>query len=157
MTKQIVKGNILETDEETTIIIHQTNCGSKSGYVLGLAKDVFEKYPESNTYYSTIKRIPGTISVHQSGKRTIINLYGQLYPGKPNNKADSAKQRRGYFKQALDEIAKRKDEIIGTKTLAFPFKIGCGLAKGNWNIYLKMIQKFEIQSGISVVIYDFEK
>jgi hypothetical protein len=33
-----------------------------------------------------------------------------------------------------------KLELLQYPTVAFPFQIGCGLAQGDWKVYLKMIK-----------------
>src|SRR5690606_1284254 len=168
----IVEKDILDLDDENDsisqdsikIIAHQTNCTSKRSK--GLSKYIFDRYPESNTYISDFERIPGTISVHSVEDRrsefhedrrsefhedrrsefheessalrdvTIINMYAQRYPGKPRDN-DTSKHRIKWFKSCLDEISK-----LGFKSIRFPYKIGCGLAKGDWRIYKRAILEF---------------
>ena len=48
-----------------------------------------------------------------------------------------------YFKEALEGVV---DYFWGTELpvkIAIPYKIGCGLAKGNWDNYKKMLEYFE--------------
>lgn len=145
--------DILEADEQ--YITHQCNCVSIGA--AGLAYYLFQKYPYSNDYarrkfthkYDTF----GSIKIHGDGnlKRFIINMYSQFLPGGPNsNETDSESNRESKFKECLDNILL---EIKDLKSIAFPYKIGCGIAGGNWNNYLKMIEEFSKRTPATVVIY----
>lgn len=113
-------------------IAHQTNCTTRGAS--GLAKAMFEKFPDSNTYITgENKNMMGKISVH--GK--VINMYAQeVVDTKPSRERRS--QRFKWFQQCLDAIG----NMEGVKSIAFPFKIGCGLAGGNWRLYYAAICDF---------------
>jgi len=137
---KIINGNILDAKEQ--FIVHQTNSVSRGAS--GLAKSIFDRFPEANIYqhrpYPYVAKgddLPGHIIIR--GK--IISVGGQYYPGKADEKSliDSSIVREGYFWQCLREIAK----IEKLESIAFPFNIGCGLAAGNWEHYYKMIENFE--------------
>jgi hypothetical protein len=69
-------------------------------------------------------------------------MMAQFGPGKPRlgrSSGDDARQRRQWFWQCLGRIESRKPRI---KQLAFPEKIGCGLAGGDWSTYKEMIRTF---------------
>ncbi len=141
---KVVAGDILEAKEQ--FLAHQTNC--TTSYARGLASQIFKKFPEADIYKKR-KNIkdhskPGTITV--IGR--IINMNGQYSPGRPRG-SDTAEKRELYFTQCLAEILKIKD----IESIAFPFTIGCGLAGGNWDHYLKMIEDFAEGSGIICRIY----
>lgn len=99
----IVHGDILNAND--TIICHQCNCVTHNAK--GLAEDLFERYPYSNTYSKI--RTPGTVSLHGNGtnQRFILNLYSQNSPGKCNVN-ESAQQRAQWFIQCLNIIANIK-------------------------------------------------
>eukprot|EP00039_Didymoeca_costata_P001750 m.54800 g.54800 ORF g.54800 m.54800 type:complete len:417 (+) comp10951_c0_seq3:180-1430(+) len=130
--------NLLNSDCQ--YIVHQTNCTSTRN-PKGLAKSLFEKFPHANTYNTSIVRTPGTISIHgtpsRDQPRAVINLYGQRSPGKPNS-TESKADRETFFKAGLEAAAK----ISGLKNIAFPYLIGCGLAGGDWQAYLAMLEQF---------------
>ena len=63
---------------------------------------------------------------------------------------DSAACREEWFRQALRGIATTVPKL---SSIAFPYQIGCGLARGNWNAYKKMIQDFANGVNARVVIY----
>jgi O-acetyl-ADP-ribose deacetylase (regulator of RNase III) len=135
-----IKGNLLNS--KTTYIAHQCNC--KTNLSSGLAYSIFCKFPHADTYNkSYIKRIPGTISVHNN----VINMYAQIYPGKSNYPNDTPELRLQYFKSCLHEISKLQGESI-----AFPYNIGCGLAGGNWQEYKQLISEFSKNTALKVYI-----
>ena len=125
-------------------LIHQCNCVTNVSK--GLAETIFKLYPDANKYIdSNFKRIPGTISVHDK----IINMYAQRYPGKSKYNNDTKSQRLEWFKMGLNSLK----DLPNIKSIAVPFKIGCGLAGGDWNEYFKELEIFVEKSGINVVIY----
>lgn len=143
----IIKGDILETDFQ--YIAHQCNCVS-SGWS-GLAYGIFEKFPYSNIYDERNRgkyvHIPGEIYIRGNGadKRYVINFTGQIYPGYPSDTKflqfiDSAPNRRKFLYDCLMEIA----EIKNLKEIAFPYRVGCGLAGGNWDEYEILLKKFAV-------------
>lgn len=142
---KLIEGDLL--DHDAKYIVHQCNCISKTWS--GLAYGIFQKYPYSNIYQE--RKIgkfihkPGEIYTRGdgNGKRYVINATAQIYPGKPNghgflNFNDAAKDRKQFFYDCLMAIADIKD----LNSVAFPYKIGCGLAGGDWNFYSKTIDKF---------------
>lgn len=141
----MVEGNLLES--KTQFIAHQTNCKTR-GNGMGLAKHIFEKYPDANTYKNRkIPSRPGSIDV--SGN--VINMNAQFNPGKAKN-SKMRRKRIVWFQQCLKKIS----EIEGIESIAFPFKIGCGLAGGDWKIYKNLIDYFAKRNPhISVEIHRF--
>lgn len=147
---KIVKGDLLTATEQ--YIAHQCNCISKQS--AGLARFLFMEYPYADTYFTRDKTsVPGSIDILGNGldQRYVINMYSQYYPGTANNKYgnDSTEQRKHYFKECLAKIS----NIAGIESVAVPFGIGCGLAGGNWDDYLKMLTDFSNNSNIQLVIY----
>ena len=136
-------------NSECEYIAHQCNCVTKNSK--GLAKYIFDNYPESNTYIDTnYKRIQGEISVHETDNFKIINMYVQYYPGGPKYKYknDNEQIRLFYFKKCLEKISE-----LNINSISFSYGIGCGLAGGNWEKYEKMLSNFTKNSGINVYIY----
>lgn len=136
---EIISGDLLLSDAK--FIAHQTNCISKGA--AGIAAKIFQKYPYANSYITRANySSPGTIEIfgNNQNQRYIINMYAQFNPGKPDNsKIDNQEIRKRYFYNCLKEIAKIKD----LESIAFNYNIGCGLAGGNWEEYLALLQKFE--------------
>lgn len=135
---KIINKDLLEFEGD--YIVHQCNCVSKGS--AGIAKRIFDTFPEVNIYKNRIQpNIPGTISfsLKQIPKPyKIINLFAQYYPGKPNTTSDSEILRLQWFRQGLFEISKLKP-----RSIAFPNKIGCNLGGGNWQKVLTIIEKFD--------------
>jgi O-acetyl-ADP-ribose deacetylase (regulator of RNase III) len=154
----IVIGNIFDSKEK--YLAHQTNCISKKS--AGFAKDLFEKYNFADVYSNrTDPSQPGSIIISGDGidQRFIISLMGQYYPGKPKyplSTLDGTKTREKYFHKALMSIAKIKN----LESIAFPWRIGCGLGGGNWEYYLGTITNFANfiyeSHGAKVIIYKLE-
>jgi O-acetyl-ADP-ribose deacetylase (regulator of RNase III) len=155
---QIITGSLLNATEQ--YIAHQCNCVSQGAG--GIAKVIFAKYPYSNTYANRIEPNKlGTIDVLGNGQdeRLVINMYSQYYPGGcwDDMPEDSYEIRQKAFHACLTKIAKLPD----LKSIAFPFKIGCGIANGNWEWYLGTLNNFtayvEKTQGTKVVIYQREE
>jgi O-acetyl-ADP-ribose deacetylase (regulator of RNase III) len=135
----IVPYDILNIPFHVDYIAHQCNCTSRGSK--GLAKSIFEKYPYANTY--GMYREPGTIHV----RGNVINMYAQRRPGLPSGD-DTPSLRILWFKSCLKEILK----IEGIHSIAFPYRIGCGLAGGDWKQYQEMILRAFDDLDIEVYI-----
>lgn len=157
-----IDGNILEVKDG--YIMQQCNCITV--YPYGLSADLEKAFPGTCPYrnrkpkieHTNVARIqdrsiPGTLSILGTlNGPSIINIFGQYCPGGPGNASyiardakvgDTQEDREKYFKEALEGLY---DYFWGTKEkikIAIPFKIGCGLAKGNWQNYEKMLINFE--------------
>jgi len=153
---KIINGNLLDSDCQ--YIAHQCNCYSRRG--AGLASAIFKAFPWADVYSSRFERgddasLFGSITVHSDpkrGRRYVINIYGQLKPGKTSPGRDSSASRLEAFGKALDQIA----ELPELESIGFPYGIGCGLAGGDWNEYEKLLEDFAEQVGercVSVILY----
>ena len=140
-----VIGNVLDYDGT---IVHQ--CNAQTSRAMGLAKAIFDTYPEANIYNDGTRRVPGTIIIREP----IVNLIGQKTPGKPKA-GESAAMREAWFEQALIELADYCHEAE-IEEVAFPYGIGCGLAGGNWDNYKAMIKQFERDSDVHVVVFKLQ-
>lgn len=150
----IIQKSILEV--ETKYIAHQTNCVSKNAK--GLAKAIFDKFPYANSYAGRESQdIPGKIKIFGSDNdRFVINMMGQIFPGKPKFLNDCSKSREKFFHKCLIKIAK----IENLESIAFPSGIGCGLAGGNWNYYYNTLvnfEKFVEKNNVKVYICEIKK
>ena len=159
-----IQGNILDVKEG--YILQQCNCVTV--YPYGLSADLEKAFPGTCPYkrrrprieHTNVARmedrgVPGTLCIIGSqpdSQPSIISLFAQYCPGGAGNASylardakvdDSAEAREKYFGECLSELY---DYFSGTREkvkLAIPFKIGCGLAKGNWQNYEKMLIMFE--------------
>lgn len=152
---EIVTGDIFNAKEK--YLCHQCNCvTSRAAH---LSKDVFARYPYADIYTGRVTpNKPGTIEVRGNGQdqRYVINFLGQVYPGKakyPLSSLDGIPVREKYFHQCLLRVAK----IPNLESVAFPWRIGCGAAGGEWNHYIVTITNFanyiEATQNASVTIY----
>ena len=162
MKVNIIDGDLLDATEN--YIVHQCNCVTNQSKFV--AKQIFDKYPYSNTYKmrTTSKEthsIPGTIDIMGNGtnNRYVINMYSQLYPTYAKYGNDSIKLRQEWFKKCLECIGNELNRETGehTETIAMPYKIGCGSAGGNWEVYFDMIKEFSDKYDIEVMLYKFDK
>lgn len=132
----LIEADILNFDVQ--YIAHQTNC--VSDYALGLAKLIFKKYPYADDYrnrpYENYMYELGSINIH-IGEQNVINMFAQIYPGKPCS-PKTVDVRQTAFKECLTKISKIPD----LKSIAFPYRIGCGLAGGDWQLYEQMLNSF---------------
>ena len=142
-------GDLLDSTE--TYLCHQCNCYStRSAH---LARSVFKRFPYADIY--TERKSPdqpGTVILRGDGgdQRYVANLLGQVYPGVsryPEGKLDGSSSRLRYFKKCLEDLS----DLEGS--FAFPYRIGCGAAGGEWEDYLAALEKFAEQVPGDVVIY----
>lgn len=163
-----IKGDLLESKED--YIVHQCNCYTITSH--GLSKAIAEKFPWAD-HYSNRKRLDsrnlaveedrdefGTIKIIQNPnkeKPDVVCLFAQLCPGKPlrfhsypNWYVDTAKERLNKFKSCLRKLGR----LCRGKNVAFPNKIGRGLAGGNWDVYYKLICKFANKYDVKTFIYE---
>lgn len=129
------KGNILTVS--SGYIIH--GCNAKGVMGSGIAKTLRTRYPSIYTEYSKKEQlIVGTIiPVYVTDKLCIINAITQQTYGRNENVVYVSYP-------GLIECFDRVNRLIQTgtieKSLHFP-KIGAGLAKGNWNLIYKYIDR----------------
>lgn len=130
----------------------------------GLARAIFQAFPWADVYSNRHKRgddtsLFGSITVHGDPKlnqRSVINIYGQLKPGKASPGQDSQALRLEAFSKAIDQIAK----LVELRSIGFPYGIGCGLAGGDWQLYERLLETFAervSERGISVVLYYIDR
>jgi hypothetical protein len=145
---KIVTGDLLRATEK--YLCHQCNCiTTRSKH---LAKTVFTALPYANIYSERKEPSkPGTIIIKGDGKseRQVVNMLGQYYPGSkyPNSNKDGCKARFNNFKSCLEKMKKLEGDF------AFPWRIGCGAAGGDWDLYLGAIREFEQGIAGNVTIY----
>ena len=152
MTIEIITGSLLDAKEK--YIAHQCNCISNGAS--GIAKAIFDRFTYSDSYsLRTTRDVPGTIKVFGDDQnRYIINLFSQYYPGSSlKSGSDSEEARQKYFHGCLVKVSK----IPNLESIAFNWKIGCGLAGGDWKYYLGTLENFakyiDEKQGAKVAIY----
>ncbi len=136
-----VKGNIL--DVHKGIIAHQCNCQLVMG--AGLAKQIRIKYPRVYTEYCEIM---GKLTITQRlGKSQVVEVISKtLYVA--NLFSQYHYLPRGVCHTNYDALSMA---LIGLKKwhkqfcpidfpVFFPYKMGAGLAGGNWNYIINLIE-----------------
>lgn len=134
-----LKGDIL--DARHGIICHQVNCQMVMG--AGLAKQIRQKYPVVHGEYMKMKNIPINKRLGQCQMVEVIprelfvaNLFGQL------NFRPRGVRHTDYsaLTHAMHQLSIWHKENCHPKfPIWIPYKIGCGLAGGDWETVLKII------------------
>lgn len=152
----IAGGDLLRANER--FICHQGNCISKGAR--GLALAIYKKYPAANVYKRRHgNSVPGTIDVARVRDGfTVVALFAQFHPGKPNNSNDSREHRLHWFRQALDSFAKECLATLngGSRAVGMPYNIGSALAGGHWPDYLEAIESWAGANEVTVRLYDLD-
>jgi hypothetical protein len=168
-------------DADADMIVQQCNCCTRKPH--GLSDVIARHLPYANVYALRQGRgTPGTVVIcapppaaaaaapGEGAVRSgplVACLMAQISPGKPGTwckqygidpSADDAASRLRYFQAALDAL---KREIIAmgpgkVRRIAFPFRIGCGLAGGDTVQYDPIIDAFAKgcdAMGIKATVY----
>lgn len=128
---RIINGNIL--DVTRGIIVHQVNCRRVMG--AGLALQIRRKYPRH--YADFISRIPhlgGLVITQVNTNLYVVGVYSQDGYGGTACQTNYAALQKG-----LAAVQKMACEL--GLPVYIPFKIGCGLAHGDWTIVQSIISK----------------
>ena len=144
-------GDLLELTH--TVKCHQVNCKGLMGH--GIALQIKNKYPEVyNAYHHYCKtnlpsNLLGTSLICEANDgKYIANLFGQL------NYGEGLQTDYDRFKIALKEIHDFAKE--NNLSVAIPYKIGCWLAHGDWNIVQDIINEV-FSDDVVMTIYRLEK
>lgn len=115
----------------------------------GIAKSIASAYPICFKEYKKLCKetapsaLLGEVYFYQSEDKIIANIFGQKSIGKGLHTNYDA------LRSGL-EIVCRYAKLLNV-TVGIPYKIGCGLAGGDWNIVSQMIE--EIFDGDNVTCY----
>ena len=167
-------GDLLEADTE--YIVQQNCCTALRAH--GLSETIAKKWPYVNPYKDRRKYKgnwavledrpqPGSIMIYEfdpqqdSGLKGVICAFAQVSHSQPRRYKDPLEMdeklgddfidRIRYFSECLEAISTIEPK---PKSVGFPYKIGCGLAGGNWTKYEYLIKKWsEKNSDIDVCIY----
>ena len=144
---KIVNGNILECTEN--IIVHQVNVQGIMGG--GVARQLANQYINLEKEYTEFCKLYKNKYEQLKGKVFKIMLQGKfimnMFSQKENFDTDYEA-----MKVALEEIKKYAKEF--KLSIAIPYKIGCGIANGDWNKVYKIIE--EVFSDYEITLYRLE-
>lgn len=129
-----LKGDIL--DAQHGIICHQVNCQMVMG--AGLAKQIKQKWPHIYKEYMQVKNWPvkqrlGRCQIVEVEPKTlyVANLFGQMFYGREKGRVYTD---TGALGNALVQLKGwHRDNCHSEFPIWIPYKMGCGLAGGNWN------------------------
>ena len=133
------------------IICHQVNCQGVMG--AGLAKQIKYKYPEVFDDYVEfcVEDAPlGTSAITQlNNGKLCISMFAQDKYGRDRCYTDYVA-----FDNCLNMIALyiQTHHLSSETTIAFPYKIGCGLAGGDWEIIKWLLNDFSERVKCKVII-----
>lgn len=151
---KIIQGDLVEVGAD--LICQQCNCLTTKPH--GLSQYIQETLDicvysnrrpmrkGRNIAVSEDRSTPGTIEV----VKNVVNMMAQFAPGKPGRwyrditkGRDTSNQRFEWFQDCLLEL---EQYVVSKhiKSIAFPYKIGCGLAGGDWNVYKSTLEEFEV-------------
>lgn len=145
-----INANLLDSD--CNFICHQVNCQGKMGS--GVAKQIRDRWPEVYSNYARVanSKMLGKVQIlyiedANIPRQCVVNMFSQEnygYNGARYTSYDA-------FWNCLNEL---KNQIPKGATIAFPYKIGCGLGGANWEIIEKMIDV--VFKDYGVFIYKLE-
>ena len=128
------------------ILVQQVNCRNEMG--AGLAKAIYEQCPQvKEDYHNSFKdksaeELFGTYRLIDTGSGLkIANLYTQF------DYADSAKPETMGKKYTdvdkLINVIKKLSEDYPDETIYIPYRIGCGLAGGDWTEVIERLNSLQ--------------
>lgn len=139
-------------DSDCNFICHQVNCMGKMGS--GIAKQIRARWPEVYENYSRVvdfdmfgKAQILYIEDANIPRQCVVNLFAQQTYGYDDNRYTSYDA----FWMCLNDL---RLQIPEGSTIAFPYKIGCGLGGANWEVIEKMIDV--VFKDYGVFIYKLE-
>jgi O-acetyl-ADP-ribose deacetylase (regulator of RNase III) len=157
------KGNLLESNCD--IICHQVNCKRAMGN--GIAGQIRQKWPKvyedycynidymyENNFVKQSSDLLGMISwTELEGNKYVMNFFSQdeYYP---RDRCHTDYEAFTKCCKALKDFITEYNLDKSNTIIGFPYKIGCGLAGGNWDVVSAIIEReFE---GYEVEIYVYE-
>jgi len=147
-------------DAPADIIAQCCNCFNTMG--AGVAAAIAQEYPEAveadNETKKGDKSKLGSLSLcvvkdpttHKNQAiKAIANLYGQFGFARDNRAVN--------YEAMYSALVEFRDKLKpAVKTVAFPYKMGCGLAGGDWRIVEKMIEVVFDGTTFDVLICKYE-
>jgi len=124
-------GNVL--DEAKGIICHQVNCKYVMG--AGIALQISTKYPQHyKDYMATNLQLGKVVETEINERLYICGICGQDECGRGQCFTDYSALREGLAQ--VNSLSKEKSLPV-----FIPYKLGCGLAGGDWNIVKEIIKE----------------
>ena len=135
MEYRVIKGDLLEADAD--IICHQVNLQGVMGG--GLAFSIARKYPNVNKIYESYSQKDlGEVCMVYTDDFIVANCFSQREDFNTDYKA---------LRECLLKVRKHMIDC-GYRTVAIPYKYGCGIANGDWetvfNIFKDVFSDYEL-------------
>ena len=133
-----IKGDLLETNAD--VICHQVNLQGVMGG--GLAYSIARKYPKVNKIYEAYKpKQLGEVCLAYTDDFLVANCFSQTEDFNTDYKA---------LRLCLLKV---RNYMMNYKfkTVAIPYKYGCGIANGDWNKVLSVFE--DIFKDFNLLIY----
>lgn len=135
------------------VVCHQVNCMGVMG--AGLAKQIRNRFPDAFRIYksqcNSWSHCPsgnlGNAQFYNASEDAgyyIANIFGQTAYGTGRRQTDY-----GALREGLGRVA----DAFPQATIRIPYKMGCGLGGGDWDIVLDIIQDTLVSKGIDVEIW----
>lgn len=155
------KGNLLDKfQNKYDVICHQVNCFGVMGG--GIALQIKKRFP--NVYMAYNKLCTAYMDNKQSNKKllghcqlvpvnsnyAVANLFGQYDYGIDTRKTD--------YNAVRNALVSLRNQIESKNTecsIGFPYKFGCGLAGGNWDVVKQIIIDVFEDSNFIIGIVEF--
>lgn len=153
----IREGDLLQSS--CTVIAHQANCFGVMG--AGIAKQIAEKYPEVLRADREFPIAVGSrerlgrfsvAEVHDPavGRRLVFNLYGQYRFGRGKRHTE-VKQLESAVRNMMEYLQDNEDPAW--VRVGLPYRIGAGLAGGDWEEILTMLERCSEDFGMEIELY----
>lgn len=160
MTVRILKGDLLQSDCD--VIMHQANCHKTmgAGIALAIRKVYNEAYvadcsdprtPEDklgNYTFAECEREPQT--------KYVFNLYGQLDFAPRGKTHTNYAQLNNAICRALGMVERIEEVVKLSLKIGMPYGMGCGLAGGDWDVVLPMLNRIAGIRKIDIFLYQIE-
>lgn len=132
-------------DSNVDVICHQVNCQAVMG--AGIAKQIHILFPRVFNYYKQFCESSRNAGRSPLGKcqlvwtdntktRIVANLFGQERYGRYGRQTDY-----DALRIALKSLASNKYLLGRQASLGFPYRIGCALGGGEWDVVFKILQE----------------
>ena len=155
----IVNNDLLKTPIK--IIAHQVNCQGVMGG--GVAKQIKQKYPRVYEFYKaycckTSKELLGDYLAvwDDDHSHLVVNIFGQDNFGRDKVYTDYKALENGFDKFIKDYRNSFNIMPEVQIPIAIPYKIGCGLAGGDWGSVSTILDVLEIKYNIIFIAYKLD-